>query len=61
MPVVKENLAKYAAALERVRESHGGQDVDAVRNALVERFGADGIEVWGEVQEDAVRRISEAR
>ena len=61
MPVVKENLAKFEAALACVRESHRGQDIDAVRNALVERFTADQLEVWSEVLEDAARLISEPR
>ncbi|MFJ5712777.1 hypothetical protein [Streptomyces sp. NPDC093105] len=58
MPEVREYVAAYQRALERVRASHHGRPMGEVRRALLEEFEAEGLQVWSEVVTDAARIIA---
>ncbi|MBL7500244.1 hypothetical protein [Frankia nepalensis] len=61
VPQIRDHLERYQRALDGVKFSHRGRPIDEVRRALASAFQAEGIEVWKEVAEDAVRLISEDR
>ncbi|KOU67304.1 hypothetical protein ADK57_17165 [Streptomyces sp. MMG1533] len=58
IPHVQEHLDRYLRVFTEVRRTHAGRPPEEVRQALVGRFGDEGLTVWNEVVEDAARRIA---